>query len=180
MEAVVDDAAFARQLNHEYNANRPRASARTALKPTPMPVQPASKKAPVSRAIRAKKPNQKASDSDGYPKQPPVKRGRAAKRRNGIKKTPPKSVANRKTKTTATPMSGSKAAKSPDVAMHDVDAVIGPPSPALSTESDVSSFTNSSSTSSHPSPEPDNGHLIDEAEKIDLLEGSAAQKTIVS
>lgn len=45
---------------------------------------------------------------------------------------------------------------------------------------DVSAFAISSSTSSRPSPEPVNGHLIDEAEMIDLLEGSDAQETIVS
>ena len=172
-------AAF--QLNLELNANS-RRSGRAGTKPIPIPVQPEVKKAPAPRTIRAKKPTQRTSNADKSPRPTQAKRGRTAKNTTGVKKTSPTRATARKVKTATTLKPKAQVTQSADDTMQDVDEVIGAPSPASSSSSlsTASSFAPQSSASSRPSPEPADGHLIDEAEKSDLLEGTAAQETIVS
>lgn len=177
----MDDRQFAIEVARDLNANPRRCSARTASKPIPMPVQPAFRKGSLSKLMRAKKSTQKASEAKDSTKCTPARRGRPPKNATGDKKTAPKRkpAGIRKHKTVAVSKPRFRVVETPDVVMQDVDDVIGAPSPSSSDLSDVSSFALSSSASSRSSPEPSDGHLVDEAEKNDLIEGAAMQNTNV-
>lgn len=194
MENVVDDAAFARELHRQFNAygNR-RSSGRTASKPSPAaPPQPPARKAPAkktpanTRPVRSQ-PSKKASESESSPDSAAPKRGRPAMTSTAIKKTAQaqrKSIP-RKASTPSQPNARTTKTPEPDVAMQDADNAVVAPSPASSesskaSSSNASSYKPQSSASSRPSLEPIEGHVVDEAEKNDLLESAGVANNQVT
>ena len=194
MENVVDDAAFARELHRQFNAygNR-RSSGRTASKPTSAaPPQPPARKVPAkktpanTRPVRSQQ-SKKASDSMSSPDSAAPKRGRPAKTSTAIKKP---AQAHRKSippKASTPSWPSSRTTKTPelDVVMQDADNAVVVPSPTSSelskaSSSDASSFKPQSSASSRPSPEPIEGHVVDEAERNDLLESAGVANNQVT
>lgn len=186
MENFDDDAAFARELHRKFNAygNR-RSSGRTASKPTPTASsQPPARKAPAkktpanTRPVRSQ-PSKTASEFESSPDSAAPKRGRPAMTSRAIKKPAQaqrKSIP-RKTSTPSQPNVRTTKTPEPDVVMQDADNAVVVPSPASSesskaSSSNASSYKPQSSASSRPSPEPIEGHIVDDAEKNDLLESA--------
>lgn len=189
MENVVDDAALARELHRQFNAygNR-RSSGRTACKPIPAaPPQTPARKAPANTRPVRSQPSKKASDSESSPDSAAPKRGGPAKTSTAIKKPTQaqrKSIP-RKASTPSQSSARTNKTPEPDVVMQDADNADVVPSPASSelskaSSSDASSFKPQSSASSLPSPEPIESHVVDEAEKNDLLESAGVANNQVN
>lgn len=186
MENVVDDEAFARELHRQFNAygNR-RSSGHTASKPAPAaPPQPPTRNVPAKktsaniRPVRSQ-PGKKASKFESSTSSAAPKRGRPARTSTAIKKP---AQAQRKSipRKASTPLQpNARTTKTPeqDVFMQDPDNAVIVPSPVSSvfskaSSSNASSYKPQSSASSRPSPEPIESHVVDEAEKNDLLESA--------
>lgn len=91
---------------------------------------------------------------------------------------------SRKASTPSQPNVRTTETPEPDVVMQDAHNTVVVPSPASSvlskaSSSNASSYKPQSSASSRPSPEPIEDHVVDEAEKNDLLESAGMASNLV-